>query len=203
MVHPLEAVTSPEQRGKALLWLLGVSAVLFAVLWSTGADLKTDKAEHGIVSFQLAGDPLASQAILNSWTLKGTTAQTVLTLDYAFLLVYSTALALACVWASKLWSNRAMAGLGSWLAWGQWLAGAFNAVQDYALLRILSTPPTPTPIGLGVLPSAPAQFATETARFCALAKFGLIECGLLYVAASGVNYGLGERLRFQLGKGQS
>jgi hypothetical protein len=196
MRHPLEAAIPPEQRRNVLLAFLALSATLFGVVFAVGADLKTDKAIHGIVSFQLAGEPLVSQSILYSWQLKGafTKAQIVLSLDYALLLVYSTTLALGCVWASKLWGARGIARIGVWLGWGQWAAGAFNAVQDYALLRILWDWSQAAAVATPIPP--PPLLATETARLCALAKFGLIEAGLLYIAISGIHHGLGElRLR--------
>jgi hypothetical protein len=187
MGHPL-SVIPPLQRGKVLLFLSVLTTAPGIIIWILGADLKTDKAPQGIVSLQLAGDPLVAVSILNSWALKSGTASRVVGLDYTFLLLYSTTLALACIWASGLWLNSAMTELGIWLAWGQWVAGLFNAIQNFLLLRMLGQ--------ANVGP--PASLATEAARLCSLGKFGLIEAGGLYIAASALNYGLGPRLRFSL-----
>jgi hypothetical protein len=124
----------------------------------------------GIVAFELAGDPQTAREIVDRWQgdllLR---AGFSLGLDYLFIVAYATALALACLWAVDQLRSRVawLASLGIWLAWGQWLAGALDAVENGALVRQLL-----------IAPSSPwAEIAYWSATF----KFLLIFAGGAYL----------------------
>lgn len=130
--------------------------------------LRTEAAPYGIVSYELAGDVATAEAILASWDGRAKLyAAFGLGLDFLFMLTYSSTIALACIWASR--SARmplVLIRTGVLLAWGQWLAAVFDAIENSALLTMLMRAPiAPWP---------------EVATSFALAKFALISLGLTY-----------------------
>ncbi len=174
MAHPLQRFTSSAQK-RLLLILSALTLVMLGAFRILDRPLQTAVAPSGIVSFELAGTLEAAQAIVASWDQQAQLlAAFGLGLDYLFMPLYSTTIALACVVAaSGPWrSRRSLAVVGLWLAWGLWFAAALDAVENYALLRVL----------LGSESSGwPAL-----ARGCAVGKFTLILAGLLYALLAGV-----------------
>jgi hypothetical protein len=174
MKHPLESIPSSNRRG-LFLPLLVLTLVVMAVLNGVGGPLVTEAAPQGIVSFELAGDISSAQAILDSWDARARThAGFSLGFDFTFLLLYSTTIACACVWGARglgeVW--RPLAPVGPLLAWGQWLAGLFDAVENAALWATLANGPSvPWP---------------RLAWWCATIKFMLVALGLLYALLGGL-----------------
>jgi hypothetical protein len=84
------------------------------------------------------------------------------------MLLYPAAISLGCIWAARALraSRWPLARLGAALGWGQWLAAAFDALENVALVRLLFG-------GLaGLWPQAAAA--------CAALKFAIIFLGLVY-----------------------
>lgn len=174
--HPLQRLFPASQR-RALIVLTVVTLMVMAVFRIIDRPLQTSAAPSGIVSFELAGTLAAAQAMIASWDQQAQLlAAFSLGLDYLFMPLYSTAIALACVVAAggPLRSRRLLAGLGLLLAWGLWLAALLDAVENYALLQVL--------LGSEIL-AWPA-----IARWCASLKFLLILAGLAYALIGGVVY---------------
>lgn len=168
MKHPLQAVL-PEKRLRVFLLFLGPFLLLTAAMTIIGTPLRTPAAPAGILSFELNGDPERARAIVESWGIEARgRAGFNLGLDYLYLVVYSTGLALACVWAGDLLRERGwpLAAAGVPLAWLQWVGGVLDGVEDAALLAILGGDPGWAPV----------------ARACALPKF--------VIAFTGIGYGL-------------
>ncbi len=118
----------------------------------------------GIIAFELAGTPKRSKDIMRKWGAEGQAAARVsLLLDYPFLVTYSGLQFIGCAVASEQLGSRA----GRVIAPAQIAAGAFDAVENTALLGILAG-------RRGRLPAV--------ARACALAKFALLTVGGLYRA---------------------
>jgi hypothetical protein len=168
MSHPFESL-SKNQR-KVLFWLalLG-SLLLMTTLNIIGAPLITEAAPYGVVSFEFAGNAAQAQTIIRSWDQQARLyAAFSLGLDYLFMLAYSSAIGLGCLWAASVLraKNKRLARLGAPLAWGQWAAVLLDAVENLALTRIL-------------LASA-AEPWPELARWCATFKFLLVFLGLAY-----------------------
>ena len=104
MKHPLESI--PSTSRKPLFWaFLAGTLILFAVFRVLDAPLRTLAAPSGIVSFELAGTPSPAQAIIDSWhgagePLPGMVSRAYsfavfgLGIDYLFMPLYATALAL-------------------------------------------------------------------------------------------------------------
>jgi hypothetical protein len=157
------------------LALAGAAVILMAVFTIVGAPLTTAAAPQGIVSYELAGTPAQAQAIVDSWDTRARlVAAFTLGLDYLFMPVYSTAIALACAWAAARLARRGgrTARLGIWMTAGQWAAAVFDAVENVALTVML--------LG-GVSEPWPALAAA-----CAAIKFALILAGLAYAAWGGL-----------------
>ncbi len=151
-----------------------LAALLLAVMLRLDQPLRTTAAPRGIVSFELAGSPAAVRDILASWGPEGRRhAALSLQLDYAFIVVYATALFLLCTGVAHQWpsSSPLTRRVGFILAGGQWLAAALDVIENILLQMILSGATAPT------LPLA--------ARWCALAKFGLIACAWFYIVSAG------------------
>jgi hypothetical protein len=169
MRDPL-ALLSPLARRRFTATAVLATAALTGVLGSLDIPLRNPAAEHGIMSFELAGNLERASAILGSWDARARVyAALSLGIDYVYLLSYSTLLALFCSWGSR---RRAGAWhtAGVWLVWGQWLAALCDAVENFGLIRLL----------LGSDRDGWAAFAASAAA----AKFGLVIAGGLYGVAS-------------------
>jgi hypothetical protein len=174
MNHPLESIPSPKRRW-LFLPLLVLTLAVMAVLNGVDRPLVTEAAPRGIVSFELAGDVSSARAILDSWDARARAhAGFSLGFDFVFLILYSTTIACACAWGARglgeVW--RPLAPVGPLLAWGQWLAGLLDAVENTALWVILADGPSvPWP---------------RLAWWCAAIKFTLVALGLLCALLSGL-----------------
>ena len=166
-----------------LLLLISAAIAFSRLLQIVGTPLTTDAAPRGIISFEFAGTPERAEAILASWDERAQLhAALSLGLDYLFLLVYSTAIALSCFRAAAWWKPRrpGLATIGAWLGWGQWLAALLDAVENYALIQLL----------LGHR----AAIWPRLAWACAAVKFAFVLAGIAYALLSGLYY---------LGRGRS
>jgi hypothetical protein len=167
--HPLEAIPL-VRRGTVLRRFILATLVVAVAMGILDEQLKTPAVPFGIGSFELAGDVPTAQAMVDSWDVRARSAAGVsLGLDYLFMVLYATALALGCLWGATRFRTvaPALAALGAPLAWGQWLAGACDGVENFFLIRIL-------------LDGAQAPWPA-VARWAATVKFALAGVGLLYV----------------------
>jgi hypothetical protein len=160
----------PVNYQKRLLWPLVVLVlILMFVFGTTGAPLNTDAAPYGVVSFELAGSLERANAILGSWdSIARERAAFGLGLDFLFIPVYVTAIALGCALASRSLKVRQwpLAALRDLLAWGLLLAGLFDIIENIALtITLFGTPSAPYP---------------QIAAACAATKFTLIFLALVY-----------------------
>ena len=174
MSHPFQRL-SPASARRAFIPLLVITLVVMAILSLVSASLTTQAAPLGIISYELAGSAAKAQSILDSWdSLTQLHAAFALGFDYVFMLAYSITIGLACVMAAGVLRGRGwpLAGIGAGLAWGQWLAAGFDAVENIALTAML----------FGVVASPWPQVA----YWCAVFKFGLIFLGLVYAFYGGV-----------------
>jgi len=184
MKHPLENI--PSTSRKPLFWaFLAGTLILFAIFRVLDAPLRTAAAPNGIVSFELAGTLFQAQAIIDSWhemayLVSSVEGQPVpgfvsraysfaafgLGIDYLFMPVYATTLALGILLASGRQGSWFTA-LGAWLGWGAYVAALFDAVENYALARMLLLNQVWSPY-------------PEVAAFSASVKFVLLSLGLVY-----------------------
>lgn len=166
MQHPLLAI--PEgSRLPSVLLLLIATAVLLGII---NGPLRPSSSRIGIVCLELAGSVEKARTIVDSWGRRGVRKATYgVYLDFPFLIVYATAIGLACVsLAEATWSPASLpARIGVILAWGLWVAALLDAIENVALLRILQ--------------GSEAIYWPPIARWCAVPKFVLILVGVIYV----------------------
>ena len=161
-----------SERGQKRAFL-GVFVFTLAAMMSMniiGNPLLNETAPQGIVSFEFAGTLDAAHRMMESWGEKGLiSAGLSLGFDYLFLVVYALCIALGCVLVARAMQNRVkiLFPVGALLAWAQFLAAILDAIENYALIRVL----------LG----SQADLWPALARFCAGPKFLLVSAGLLYI----------------------
>lgn len=141
---------------------------MLVVMQVTNAPLRNDIAQAGIVSFEFAGSLAASQAIIQSWQGEAKTwASLNMGLDFLFLFLYGSTIALACFLVSERMNRLALKRLGIWLAFGVLFAAALDIVENVALINLLLGSESG---GLPIL-----------AKWMAIPKFILVLLSLLYV----------------------
>jgi hypothetical protein len=166
MKHPLEAIP----HGKRLVVFLVLLAVFLVI---TIGFRFIGPAEPSIVDFELAGTADGAAEIINAWDMQDRIrAGFSLGLDYLYMPVYSTLIALACVWGAGVLASRQWRATGLLLGWGLWAAALFDAVENSMLTVVLfDTAAAPYP---------------QIAQVCAVLKFSLIVLGLVFVAVAAV-----------------
>jgi len=181
MKHPLLQIP----RGRRLflfLIFLGLTLLVMMALNVSGRALTNDSAPSGIVSYEFAGDRAAAQEIINSWDETARVyAGFNLGLDFLYLLLYSTTIAMALLWLTDGIQARWLANLAQFLAWGLWLAALLDACENYALFTMLVDGPSAT--------------WPQVAWWCAAVKFSLVIAGLLLVLVAVVYRALTGRQR--------
>jgi len=183
MRHPLDFLPV-EHHKRIFLTSLALTLILFAVFRTLDAPLQTDAAPNGIVSLELAGNEQAARLITDSWKQMSLLLSAVagqpnpdivnvpyvyaafgLGIDYLFMPIYALTLASGTLLVASKHSGR-MKSLGALAGYAAFAAALFDAVENYALFRVL----------LGIFdPGDPAL-----AAFCAILKFGLITFSGLY-----------------------
>ena len=167
--HPLEMLL--PTRGARMA---AVAVFAIATVWVSWIMQRLVRGiEPGIVSFELAATPERARTIVEQWGISGEARMLAqIGLDNWWLALYSTTLAILCVMvAARTRKHSAAWGdLGRWLAWGMWIAAAFDRIENFALVRSIDHGPT-WPL-------------TITAAVCAVLKFALIAAGLLYILGS-------------------
>lgn len=168
MKHPFVSIRA-HSIGRIFFPLLALTLLLLVVMSWVGLPLETAAAPYGIISYELAGDVSNSLSIIASWddTARMHAAFS-LGLDYLFLVLYSTTIGLACIWAARVLQVNSwrLAAVGIPLAWGLWLAALLDAIENAGLISLLF--------------GSQAQSWSLLARWCALFKFGIIFAGLTY-----------------------
>ncbi len=169
MIHHLHVITK-RQREKYFWPLFLLTLLVMAILQLVNSPLITTAAPLGIVSFELAGTPAVAENILTSWDTNAQVhAGFSLGLDYLFMILYASAISLACLWAMDILHDRdwPLALAGSWIAWGVWLAAILDAIENIVLVMILF--------------GSQGPFLPLIARVCAVSKFSLIFIGVVFV----------------------
>jgi len=161
MTHPLAAI-APEKRVRVFVSLLVATLILTFLFRFIGPNQPT------IVDFELAGSVPKAQTIIDAWNATDRIrAGFSLGIDYLYMPIYSTTIALACMLAAFVLKSKAWRSIGLLLAWGLWAAALFDAIENVALFTEL--------LGNKIAPYP------QIAQICAAIKFGLILAGLLYV----------------------
>ena len=177
MKHPLESIPSSSRKFLFFAFLVG-TLILFAIFRVLDAPLQTPAAPKGIVSFELAGTSEKAFQILVSWEPDDQVGDNIiqpsgklfaafgLGIDYLFMPVYATALALGILLAAGRHDGW-FATFGAWLGWGAYTAAIFDAVENFALVQIL-------------LMNQIWSLYPKVAAISATLKFGLLALGLVF-----------------------
>ncbi|MGI9530542.1 hypothetical protein [Lutimonas sp.] len=125
---------------KRITIVLFVAVVLnIAVMRIFDTPLHNDICTNGIVSYELARDVTASEAILNSWDSNArASAGLSLGFDFLFLLIYSSFIAILLYKANNhighgRWYNR----VHTLFIWMIFVAAFFDVIENIALIRLL------------------------------------------------------------------
>ncbi len=163
----------PHQVQKKALIVFGITTLILLIIISIIDQPLKNIHSGGIIAFELAGSFERSQEILDSWDYNAKLfAAFSLGIDYFFMLAYSLFLSLSIFKLSKRFINRKRwySQLGIYLAWAQFAAAIFDAIENYFLLRLL----------LG----SQTEIFSSLAFYSASIKFILIVLGFLYIVLS-------------------
>lgn len=171
-VSPPFTAVAPQRR-RQLMWVFIVLALLMTFIsTNVNSPLRTAAAPQGILSFEFAGDLATVQAILQSWAAPvRLRAAFGLGIDFLYPVVYATAVSLAVVVASGTFRGQ-FASVGTWLAWGAWLAAACDYSENIALWQLLQ--------------GSANELLPQIAYWCAAIKFLLLALAILYAVLGGL-----------------
>lgn len=171
MRHPLEFV-NVDNRKRLFITFLFLTLVLFAIFRVLDTPLQTDYAPSGIVSFELAGSPQNAAHMVLTWSGEAMlNAAFGLGIDYLFMPIYALALGFGTLLAATRHGGW-LKSIGVVAGYGAFAAPLFDAVENFALFKILS----------GAFESP----YPEIAFYCALVKFGLLVFGIVVALVLGV-----------------
>ena len=166
--HPFVWLSVSGQK-RAFLGIFAFTLATMMCMNIIGYPLVNETAPQGIVSFEFAGTFEIAQRMMASWGEKGLiSAGLSLGFDYLFLFVYAICIGLGCVLVARAMQYRVRIFLpiGALLAWAQFFAAFLDAIENYALIRVL----------LG----STENIWPALARLCAGPKFLIVTLGLLY-----------------------
>jgi hypothetical protein len=169
--HPFEWLSIQHQK-QAFVFLLILTLAVMGGLQVFDAQLKTDAAPAGIVSFEFAGSLAAAQGIMASWGPRGSLfAGLSLGLDFLFLLSYAGGIGLGCILTARALSRtmKKVSLMGATLAWAQLGAALLDTLENISLIQVLS--------------GAENVFWPVLAFWCAVPKFFIVAVGLFYIVA--------------------
>jgi hypothetical protein len=167
--HPFVWISESIQK-RAFIGIFIFTLAAMMAMNIIGQPLVNETAPQGIVSFEFAGTIESAQRMMDSWGAQGrVSAGLSLGFDYLFLIVYAACISLGCVLVARALHVRIiiLASIGSLLAWAQFLAAMLDAMENYALIRVL----------LG----SNQNMWPAIARICAGPKFLIVLTGLLYI----------------------
>ncbi|MBT3315066.1 MAG: hypothetical protein HN390_10680 [Anaerolineae bacterium] len=163
MSHPLDFIPT-SSRKKIFILLLALTFILVGIFGILDAPLRNPASPSGIVSFELAGTVEKANTIMESWDSRAQLfAAFGLGFDYLFLLVYGLTISLGVLMVASKHGGK-FAEMGSYVGWGVLLAALFDAVENFALWRLLSGSAT--------------AFCPRVAAISATIKFFLLALGL-------------------------
>ena len=159
-------------------WQLGVCAALVVATIGLATVLErwavplNASVERGILALELPWSAQRAGEVRQKFEADGvlTLARRHIALDFAFLLVYPCAIALACTLLAGTIQGSGAATIGIAIAWAVLLAAPLDAVENAAMLRML----------------AGHTFAPwpQLSSACAAVKFALVAGGLLFIAVA-------------------
>ena len=171
---PLYAQTYPKTFSRLLFVSGFFSLALLIVLHRVDVHLRTTAAPLGIISFELAPGFYASQQMVQSWdAVAKMYAAFSLGIDYLFMISYALFLSLLCMLFTRKFSEkRILFNAGILISYGLWLAALLDAVENYALFRLLF--------------GSSNTFYPTLASASASIKFTIILLSLIFILYAGI-----------------
>lgn len=162
--HPFKSI--PQEILGRLFWPLLALTILLLL-----AQVLVGPGSGDVIMLQFAGKVETAATLIDCWKKKGLlpAAFAALALDFIFPLVYSTCLAIGCIWVAHRFEGQSqlLEAVGGWLAWGQWVAVLLDYIENAAIVKMLIGPVTaPWP---------------RIAQACAAPKFILIVLAVAYL----------------------
>lgn len=152
--HPLQKI--PREPLIILFVGLVIGSGTFNVLFlDWGEVLVHPDAPYGIVSLEMVWTLAGLARVMGPWDETARQIALQITLwDYAYMALYGTSIATACIMLTRWARSTDRASLarrahqGAWLAW---IAAGFDALENGASLILLLSPPTnPWPLVMSV-----------------------------------------------------
>lgn len=169
-MHPFSWVTHSYRYYALAVFFIAVATLAWK-LSSQGKPLITTAAPDGILSYEFSWSRSGAQTILDSWEGLAPVAREQLIWDYPFLILYPLLLSLACgMLGDSLGSARAV--VGAFVSWGVLLAGPLDAIENYALLKMVE--------------SDASEGMAKIAGWCAGIKFVLVFSAIGYIVVAGI-----------------
>jgi hypothetical protein len=166
-IRPPFAAWKPRQRRWAFVATLVLTLFVGMFLARFDASLQNETAPMGIISYEFARTTAQAEAILASWEEVRDEAWAIMILDFAWMFMYATNLALGCAMAGSAWA-RIRPGLATpfaVIAWMQFLAILFDGIENTALTWMLYA-------------DSGAQPAPFIAWAAAIPKFAIVFVGI-------------------------
>ncbi|HRM68513.1 hypothetical protein [Thauera phenylacetica] len=136
MTPPFVAFLTWPQRWLLLAVLVVLSAVLFFGHIARLDELIQAKGEGGILALQFAGSVAQATDLLAAWRGLEEELRSQTRWDFLFLLVYPTALSLACAMLVEARGNP-LPTIGVFIAWFALAAMPLDALENLATLRMI------------------------------------------------------------------
>ncbi len=166
----LNAVSSsyPAWRSRVLCAAGVVSGILGVALTLQGRPLRLH-VPGGILAYEFAWSATRAQEVLSAWRELLPVVRVQLLWDFPFLLLYPLAFSLAC--ARLAWARQGReSSIGAVLSVAALFAAPLDAIENFALLRMLSHGPT--------------NALARTAAVCAGTKFTLVLAAFAFLVVS-------------------
>ena len=171
---------APTQQLRRWFWILLVLNLLFII--GIGYYLRPLTSGQ-IVSFELARYPADAQQITTQWANAGLTgkAQQSIYFDFLFILLYTSGLAVACIFIARLTGHEILVRCGKFLTYLLVIAGICDVIENLSLLSTLR----------GTI----SDWHITLAYDMATTKFSLLMLALLFIAVCLVYWILGKLVR--------
>ncbi len=170
--YPFKWLSEAVQK-KVFVILVFFTGSLMTILGILDKSLINETVPLGIVSFEFAGNLTSAQSMIESWGPEGQLyAALSLGLDYLFIILYASSIALGCSLVSRTITGHFISLAGKILALAQSAAAILDSVENYALIKIL----------LG----SENKLWPVISFWSAIPKFIIVGTGLAYIAAGAI-----------------
>ena len=174
MKNPANLI-SPERIKQVLLGLFLLNIPVIYVMQVMGKSL----LPYTIIGFEFAGTLESANAMIDTWKMNPEVfakLNFMMGFDYLFMITYSSFLMLSSGHIAARMEKGVLNTVGIMIAWLQPIAAILDAVENYALWKlILGTENTIYPV---------------LAKGCAIPKFAIVAIGVIFLLVGGTYWGI-------------